>query len=134
MSSAGEVGGTTVIRQGSAIQGSITGRGNVVVEGQFEGDIVIDAALTVAAGGSVKANVQAASIAVAGVLVGNLVAKDRVEVLASGSVDGDITAARLVISDGATLRGSVKINRGGAGAAAAQAPPAAPAANGPKKP
>jgi cytoskeletal protein CcmA (bactofilin family) len=117
-----DAGGTTVIRQGSAVNGAVTGSGSVVVEGQFEGDIAIEATLTVAAGGRVKANVKATSIAVAGVLVGNLVAKDRVEVLASGSVDGDISAGRLIISDGATLKGSVNINR----AAAPPAPPAPP--------
>jgi len=104
-------GGTTVIRQGSSVAGTATGRGNIVVEGHFEGEILIEASVTVAAGGRVQANVGAVNISVAGAIVGNLVARDRVEVLGSGSVEGDITAERLVISDGATLRGSVKINR-----------------------
>lgn len=117
--------GTTILRDGSILTGKITGAGDVVIEGRLEGELRVDASVTVAPSGRVQGNVSAKRVSVAGHVVGNLVAAERVEVLASGTVQGDITAARLAISEGATLSGTVQINR--AAPAPAAAKPAAPA-------
>jgi len=110
----GASGATTVLRAGSTLVGTVSGAADLVVEGQLEGDLTIDGAVTIAPGGRVQANIHARYVIVGGNLVGDIVGADRVEVLASGTVLGDITAAHLVISDGATLKGSVQISRPGA--------------------
>jgi cytoskeletal protein CcmA (bactofilin family) len=94
-----------VIGAKTVLKGDLTGEEDIVVEGSVEGEIRIQKDLHVAAGGVVKATVQAASIVVSGELVGDCQATHKVEIQASGRLTGNIRAPRVVIAEGAVFKG-----------------------------
>ena len=65
------------------------------------------AALIVGTGAAVKANLVAKSILISGTVIGNITATDRLDLQATGSVDGDISSPRLVMVEGAVVKGRV---------------------------
>lgn len=99
----------TVIATGSSLSGKMSGATDVQIEGEFEGQLDLDGAVTVGSGGRVRGEIHARTARIAGNVVGNVHGQERVEVLASGSVEGDVSAPRVVISEGAFLRGKVEM-------------------------
>ncbi len=98
--------GTCIIAAKSVVKGEMTGDEDVVVEGNVEGQIRITRDLKVAAGGVVKATVEAASIIVSGELIGDCTATARVEIQSTGRLTGNIRAPKIVIAEGAMFRGN----------------------------
>ena len=66
--------------------------------------------VTIGASGQVVADIVAKSILVGGQVKGSLRADERVEIAASGNLIGDVRAPRLVLADGARLKGSVDMD------------------------
>jgi cytoskeletal protein CcmA (bactofilin family) len=100
----------TVVSAGLRIKGEISGNEDMLVEGVVEGPIQLgEGMLTVGATGKVTADVVAREVIVYGKVEGNLAARDRIEIKNEGSVVGNLTTARIIIEDGANLKGSVEI-------------------------
>ena len=94
------------------IKGEASGSENVYPDGELEGSVELVAGnLTVGSDGRIRANVQARSIVVHGRVDGNLYAIKRVELKKSAVVVGDIYTPRIVIEDGASLKGSVLVQK-----------------------
>ena len=131
-------GGQNVANIGKSIsiRGDLTGDEDLVVEGNVEGKIQLpNNELTIGANGNVRAEIHAKSVIIVGRVAGNVSAAERIEIQATGSVEGDVSAPRLVIQEGATLNGSIEMDKKmtlaksvTAPALAASAAPAAPAA------
>jgi cytoskeletal protein CcmA (bactofilin family) len=94
------------------IQGELTGREDLTIDGSVEGRIVLHGhRLTIAKNGKIKAEVtDAASVVVHGQLVGNITATDSVEVAATGMMEGDIRAPRVALAEGARFRGRIDMS------------------------
>ncbi|MBI3663483.1 MAG: polymer-forming cytoskeletal protein [Acidobacteria bacterium] len=104
----------TMLGRAVALKGELSGREDVCIDGEFEGQIrVSGAGVTIGASGRVTAEVEADEIVVEGRLEGSLRARERVVIRRTGSVAGDITAQRLAIEDGAIFRGRVEMARPG---------------------
>ena len=94
------------------VKGELSGGEDLYVEGQVEGTIELrEYSLTIGPNGRVHANVTAKNVILFGSLQGNLLAVDRVEIRKSGSMVGDVVAARVMIEDGASIKGSVDIQK-----------------------
>jgi cytoskeletal protein CcmA (bactofilin family) len=100
----------TVIGSGLTIEGEISGSEAVTIEGQVRGTITLSAALTVAAGGKVEANVEASVVDVQGELAGNVAAGERVAVGPEGRLVGDVRSPRISIADGAVFKGHIDMD------------------------
>jgi cytoskeletal protein CcmA (bactofilin family) len=99
---------TAWIGQSVVIEGRITSSQDLRIDGKVEGTIEVgDHLLTVGAGAAVKANLVARSILISGAVVGNVTATERLDLKATGSVEGDISAPKLVMVEGAFVRGKV---------------------------
>ena len=95
------------------IEGRIVSQENLTIDGHLEGTIeVSDHNVIVGAGATVKADLNAKTITVSGAITGNVTASERVVLQPSASVDGDITTPRLLMTDGAVVKGKVDA-RGG---------------------
>lgn len=118
----------THIGKSISLQGELTGSEDVVVEGKVEGKVSLpNNLLTIGAGGSVRAEVNAKAVVVVGKVSGNVTGTERIEIQASGIVDGDVSAPKLVVAEGAVLNGSIAMTAkegAGAGSARPSAPPA----------
>ncbi|HZT76321.1 MAG TPA: polymer-forming cytoskeletal protein [Vicinamibacterales bacterium] len=94
------------------IEGRIVSDENLTIDGQIEGTIEVGQHnLTIGAGATVKADLTAKTIAVAGTVNGSLTASERIDLRASASVFGDITTPRLVMDDGAVVKGKVQTGK-----------------------
>jgi cytoskeletal protein CcmA (bactofilin family) len=94
------------------VKGELSGSEDLFVDGQVEGSIALKGnSLTVGPNGQVKASIDAKGVVVQGKLDGNIQASDRVELRKSAVVNGDISTRRILIEEGAFLKGKVDIQR-----------------------
>src|ERR1700677_1893413 len=101
---------------GLTVKGQISGDEDLQVEGKVEGPITLKGQrLTVGSAGEIVSDVHAREVIVYGKVRGNLFAEDRVEVKKDGSVIGNITGGRVLIEDGAYLKGQIEIQRNNSG-------------------
>src|SRR5579872_5782572 len=119
-------GVATEIGESILISGSLEGDEDLTVRGRVEGNVRLTRTLIVEASGVVKADVAVKDAIISGVVVGNVTATDSVQLTADGRMVGDISAPRVIIVDGASLRGRVDMGdvdatrHEGAGARATQ--------------
>lgn len=103
-------GGTfngTFIGPNITIDGTITGKEPVLIEGTVRGKIDMSADLRIGTNARVEATVHAKNVTVEGKLTGDISADDRVELVASAAVDGNIKAPKIIVAEGAKFRGNV---------------------------
>jgi cytoskeletal protein CcmA (bactofilin family) len=94
------------------IKGELSGSEDLYVDGQVEGSIALKGnSLTIGPNGQVRAGIDAKGVVIQGKLEGNIQATERVELRKSAIVTGDITTQRILIEDGAFLKGKVDIHR-----------------------
>lgn len=105
-------GGPTHVAGGTRVLGKILGTADVIVDGELEGVIQVEADVNVGPDGRVKGDIEARSVRVAGVVAGNLKGLDRVEILGSGKLQGDVSAPRVILAEGAFFRGNVEMTGG----------------------
>lgn len=101
-------GQDSVVGPGVALQGTLTGAGNMRIEGNFDGTISIQGALFVADGAKVTAEIRAGAVVVGGSVKGNITA-GKVEILSTGRVWGDLITTAFATEEGAFLRGQVRM-------------------------
>jgi cytoskeletal protein CcmA (bactofilin family) len=109
---------TGVIAAGSRWNGHVHANGSLHVYGQAEGELTAEHDIWVAGGAIVDATVRAPNWFVAGTVGGTIVCGGRLEVRPGGQVSGDVSAPSLVVHDGATLTGTLRMQGAAASAQA----------------
>jgi cytoskeletal protein CcmA (bactofilin family) len=105
-------GAVAHIGKSVVVKGELSGSEDLYIDGQVEGTVELrEHNLTIGPHGRVQANVTAKEVVLHGTLKGNVRAVDRVEIRKSGSLVGDVVAARVMIEDGASIKGSVDIQK-----------------------
>jgi cytoskeletal protein CcmA (bactofilin family) len=92
----------------------VTGSTELLVEGELQGEVRVEATVTVGAEGFVEGPITAPVVRIGGRVMGSVTASERVEVSPSGSVEGDLAAPRVVIAEGAFFKGRVEMRGDGA--------------------
>jgi cytoskeletal protein CcmA (bactofilin family) len=101
------------ISQGIRIKGEVTGSEDLFVDGHVEGKVNLsNGSLTVGPNGEVKADIFAREVIVRGRVDGKIVGREKIQLWSTGNVAGDLQTERLMIEDGAVLRGRVEIETG----------------------
>jgi cytoskeletal protein CcmA (bactofilin family) len=94
------------IGSGARIRGRVHGEGDLVVEGQVEGELAIRGDLTIAEGGTVTSEtVEAHSVTIAGTFQGDVAATGSVRVATGARVRGNLRGTAVSIEDGASYSG-----------------------------
>jgi cytoskeletal protein CcmA (bactofilin family) len=108
----GRSGETREARIGTSarVRGRIHGDGDLVVEGQVDGDLAIRGDLTIAEGGSVKSEgsgrgVEAHAVHIAGALTGDVNASGPVRLSGTAQVSGNLRGSAVAIDEGARFAG-----------------------------
>lgn len=100
---------TTVIAHDTIWKGEIQSTGTVHVHGRFEGAIKAQRDVFIAEEADIDAGIVATNVVVAGLAKGTIRCDGRFEVLPSGRVSGDIVAPTLVVHEGATVSGQLRM-------------------------
>ena len=91
------------------IEGRVVSAETLNIDGVVEGTIEVgDHNLNIGPGAAVKADLIAKTVSISGAVTGNVMASEKVNLQPTGSVDGDITTPRLVMADGAIIKGRVE--------------------------
>ncbi len=106
-----DIGANTVIGGKSSFEGRFAVKGNLRIDGKFEGKMLQVDQLQIGPEGKVKADISASSVVIEGVVVGNISASIRILLLSTARVLGDIKTPELIIQDGVVLEGKCTINR-----------------------
>jgi len=97
----------TLVAKTSHVDGEIKGAGEVRIEGTVKGKIDCSAAVIVAQGGTVEAELRAETTTIAGTLKGDAFISQRIELTSTARVKGDIRSPRILIREGAIFEGQV---------------------------
>ncbi len=85
----------SIIGPGTHVQGEITSKGTIRIEGEVSGRVQCEDSIVVQETGKVKAELVAGQVIVSGEVQGNIIAHERIEITASGKVIGDLCAPRV---------------------------------------
>jgi cytoskeletal protein CcmA (bactofilin family) len=108
---ASNVGKAAIIGAGIRINGDISGDDNLLIEGQVEGKIRLDAhQVEVGQNGKVKADITAKVVRIAGEVRGDVTGVEKVIISHTGNVHGNIVAPRMTLEDGAMFKGSIDMD------------------------
>lgn len=100
------------ISQGIKIKGEVTGSEDLFVDGLVDGKVTLtNGSLTIGPNGHVKADVTAREVIVRGRVEGKVSGRDKVQLWSTGQVNGEVQTDRLMIEDGALLRGRVEAGK-----------------------
>jgi cytoskeletal protein CcmA (bactofilin family) len=108
--SAANSSGGTVLSNDAEFKGSLTFKGNLRIDGKFEGEINSQGAVHIGPEGELKAEVNVGTSIVEGKVTGNITAQDKIELRASAKLYGDIKASRLIINEGVVFVGKCEVN------------------------
>ena len=102
----------TVIGEGVIIEGSISGAGNITIEGQVKGNVDVHGdSVTIGQKGQVEGDVIARDAKVSGRMDGKIAALESVKITRSADFFGEIKAGQISIDDGAFFKGQIKLKR-----------------------
>ena len=96
---------STIIGKGSRIQGTLTIKGGIRIDGEIEGVIDTDGFVLIGASGQAKANIKAKECLIQGKVDGDIYVKDQLELERTAVVTGNIVSRTLRIHGGAKLNG-----------------------------
>jgi len=100
----------SILSNGLKFEGKLTSEGNVRIDGDFTGDIIINGNLTLGDKSIVKGNIKATNITISGKVDGTVEASEKMILESTSRLIGDITARILVVSEGAIFDGKSKMN------------------------
>jgi len=100
----------STIGESSSFEGRFAVRGNLKIDGRFEGEALLVDQLAVGPRARVRTSITATSVVVEGVVIGNISASRRVLLLSTSRVLGDIKTPELIIQDGVVLEGRCTIS------------------------
>lgn len=99
----------SVIGSGMRIVGDVESSGVIKVEGSIEGSVRGARQLLLGKSGSVHGDIYAVDAVLGGTVVGTVVASERVEIQGTSTVEGDIHTKSIVVFEGGTINGTVRM-------------------------
>lgn len=105
----------TVLGQGWQLKGRIYGKGRVIIQSVFDGELEIQGRLTVDPTAKVTGSFRAEEIQIGGRLDGTVESSHILKLERTARVDGQVNPPRLQMEDGARLNAEVVMGKQGAG-------------------
>lgn len=99
----------SIIAKDLTVTGDLSTEGVVKIEGKVKGTIHANTQALIAAGALVQGDVHTAEAVIGGRVEGNVHATDRVEVQATAEIQGDVFTRRIVVLEGGSVNGSIKM-------------------------
>ena len=99
----------SIIAKDLTVSGDLATEGVVKIEGKVKGTIRANTQTLIAPGALVQGDLYTAEAIIGGRVEGNVHATDRVEVQATAEVQGDVYTRRIVVLEGGSVNGSIKM-------------------------
>lgn len=100
----------SILSHGLKFEGKLSSEGNVRIDGDFTGDIIINGNLTLGERSVVNGNIKATNITISGKVEGIVEAAEKMVLESSSRMIGDLSAKILVVNEGAIFDGKSKMN------------------------
>ena len=98
----------SVIGPSIRIKGTLTGKEDLVIQGQLQGEVRLQANnVTVGKEGRIRADIYGRTVHIEGEVKGHLFGEQEVVIRASGKVQGDIVSPRVVLENGSNFKGAI---------------------------
>ena len=111
-SGAASPGGLTAfIDQGSEFEGKLSFKDTVRIDGRFRGEISSENTLIVGESGEIEATIHSKTVAISGTVIGDVNAEAKVVVHKTGRIQGNVATKTLVVEEGATIEGQIKMGK-----------------------
>jgi cytoskeletal protein CcmA (bactofilin family) len=115
-------GQTTVIAQGTELEGKFICNDSVRLDGTIKGEVRISKRIVMGADGRVVGNIWATDAVIKGRITGDIHVTESLHLTESAVIEGNIAAKTMIVDEGARYNGTCKIGDGGVRTAAAAAP------------
>lgn len=102
----------TIISNGVSIEGKITSKGNIRIDGNIKGDVTAQGNITIGESGYVQGNINGQNINIGGKVDGTATAKDKITLEAKSVLKGDLITRILVVESGAIFDGKSSMTNG----------------------
>lgn len=102
------IGFETVLGASNVMEGKLISKGNVRLDGEFNGSLDITGNILVGETAKITADIEARNISIAGSVRGN-VTGNKVQILRTGRIWGDIKARALTMEEGAFVDGKISM-------------------------
>jgi cytoskeletal protein CcmA (bactofilin family) len=102
---------TTYLGKNLKINGNVTGEGNLIILGTFDGDFELEGQLKVAQGAVIKGNIKATGVSINGNVDGTIVASERILLDTTASMKGCLVTPKISIQDGAVFDGELQMSK-----------------------
>lgn len=99
----------SIVAKDLTVTGDLNTEGVVKVEGKVKGIIHATTQVLLAPGALVVGDIHTAEAIIGGRVEGNVHASDRVEVQATAEIQGDVLTRRIVVLEGGSVNGSLKM-------------------------
>ncbi len=101
----------SILSEGVKFEGKLSSDGNVRIDGEYDGEIVVNGNLTLGDKSKGKGTVRATNITCGGVIVGSIEASEKLVLESTAKIEGDISAKILVINEGANFKGTSNMHK-----------------------
>ncbi len=91
------------------VEGALSSTGVIRIEGTVIGNVQAERQVLVAKGGIVEGDIDTREAVLSGKVIGSVLGHERVELQPSAALEGNITTPRLVVHEGAVVRGRIRI-------------------------
>jgi len=100
-----------MISEGSTIDGSLITKNDVRVSGKVEGTVNSKSKLILSSTGFVNGNIEAADADIAGKVDGEVEVTNKLILRKSAVIEGDLYTNSLLVEEGATINGNIKMGQ-----------------------
>ena len=104
----------TIIARGVKVEGEFSSQGDVVIEGEVQGNIAAVGTLTVGSEAIIKADLKSEEAIISGTVTGNVTVTKQLVLHSSAKIKGNIVCERITVESGAMLEGNVRIGHAAA--------------------
>ena len=98
----------TLISEGCRFEGALTGNGNFMINGEFDGDCDVTGSVQLAKNGHWKGTIRATTVIIAGTVDGDIHARGQVEIGNTAKISGTVSGEAIAVSEGAVVEGVMK--------------------------
>lgn len=102
----------TLIGAGCKFEGKVSGRGDIMISGDIEGECDIEGTVTLTENGRWRGTIKANSVIVAGTVEGDICASDLVEISDTARVSGTVSSEAIAVAAGAVVEGLMQTTAG----------------------